>query len=184
MSPTDDIRPSPYGPPPYGPPPVVVVMGVSGVGKSAVGEALARRLGVEYADADRFHPAANVAMMSAGRPLTEADRAAWLESVGGWLAEHDSAGGVMACSALRRSHRDRLRRREPRAVFAHLDGSPEMIARRLASRRGHFMPASLLSSQLAALEPLQPDEPGFTVDAGQDVETVVGQILARLTADP
>src|SRR5262245_38888053 len=124
----------------------VVVMGVSGSGKSTVGAALAQRMRVPFADADDFHPAANIAKMSAGHALDDDDRYPWLEVIGEWLAQHDS-GGVMSCSALKHKYRDQLRRHCPDVMFLHLSGSPEVIRRRQASRPGHFMPAALLDSQ-------------------------------------
>jgi gluconokinase len=154
----------------------IVVMGVSGSGKSTVGAALARRLGVPFADADVFHPAANIAKMAAGTPLTDADRYPWLEAVGKWLGDHED-GGVMSCSALKRTYRDRLRSHCPRIKFLHLTGSPELIAGRQAGRHGHFMPSALMKSQLAALEPLGPDEHGIALDVGQSVESIIGEFL-------
>jgi gluconokinase len=156
----------------------VVVMGVSGSGKSTVGAALAQRLRVPFADADDFHPPANVAKMTAGEPLDDHDRHPWLEAVGGWLAEHPD-GGVMSCSALKRKYRDQLRHHASGVVFLLLDGTPEVIRRRQASRPGHFMPASLLTSQLASLEPLAPDEHGVTVDVDQSVDAIVEEYLRR-----
>lgn len=154
----------------------VVVIGVSGSGKSTIGAALARRLGVPFGDADHLHPPANIAKMAAGEPLTDDDRYPWLDSVGQWLAAHPS--GVMSCSALKRAYRDRLRRHSPSAYFLHLRGRPELIAQRLAARPGHFMPATLLQSQLDTLEPLGADEPGVTVDIDdRDVDAVVDAFL-------
>ena len=153
--------------------PLVVVMGVSGSGKSTGGAALAQRLRVPFADADDFHPAANIAKMTAGHALDDHDRQPWLEAVGEWLVEHDRAGGVMTCSALKRSYRDQLRRQAPRIEILHLHGSREVIARRQASRPGHFMPASLLDSQFATLEPLTPEEHGLVVDVDQSVDAIV-----------
>jgi gluconokinase len=150
----------------------VVVMGVSGSGKSTVGVALARRLGVPFADADSFHPQANIAKMAAGVPLTDDDRYPWLDAVGQWLARH-SDGGVMSCSALARRYRDQLRSHSPRIAFLHLTGSPELIARRQAGRPGHFMPSSLVQSQFDALEPLGADERGMAIDVGQGVAAIV-----------
>ena len=152
-------------------------MGVSGSGKSTVGAALARRLGVPFADADAFHPAANVAKMAAGTPLDDDDRRAWLDAVGQWLADHDD--GVMSCSALKRKYRDQLRRHCPQTEFVHLSGSPEVIAARQASRPGHFMPASLMASQFATLEPLAPDERGTTLDVTHDIDSIVESYLAQ-----
>ncbi len=147
-------------------------MGVSGSGKSTVGAALAQRLRVPFADADDFHPAANVAKMTAGHALDDHDRYPWLEVIGGWLAEHPD-GGVMSCSALKRKYRDQLRHHEHSAVFLLLEGTPEVIRRRQASRAGHYMPSSLLSSQFATLEPLAPDEDGVTIDVDQSVDAIV-----------
>jgi gluconokinase len=157
----------------------IVVMGVSGSGKSTVGAALAQRLGVPFADADDFHPPANVAKMQAGVPLDDDDRYPWLEAVGRWLAEHCSDGGVMSCSALMRKYRDQLKSHCPRTEFVHLSGSPEVIAARQASRPGHFMPASLMASQFATLEPLEPDERGVTLDVSHDIDWIVESYLAR-----
>lgn len=154
-------------------------MGVSGVGKSAVGTALAARLQVPYEDADDLHPPSNVATMRAGLPLTDEDRAPWLETVGAWLRDHQATGGVMSCSALRRRYRDLLLAAAPTAVFLHLTADPEVLRRRMTSRR-HFMPASLLASQLRTLEPLADDEPGVAVESGQPVDVVVEESLERL----
>jgi gluconokinase len=154
-------------------------MGVSGSGKSTVGVALARRLRVPFADADTFHPQANVAKMAAGEPLTDDDRYPWLDAVGQWLACHHD-GGVMSCSALKRSYRDQLRSYSPQIEFLHLTGSPELIAHRQAGRPGHFMPPSLLESQFDALQPLEPDEQGMAVDVGQSVEAIVDIFLGYL----
>lgn len=156
----------------------VVVMGVSGSGKSTVGAALAQRLRVPYADGDDFHPAANIAKMTAGHALDDDDRYPWLEAVGQWLADHD-AGGVMSCSALKRKYRDQLRRHCPEVVFLHLTGSPEVIRRRQASRPGHFMPAALLASQFATLEALGPDEAGVDIDVDQSIDAIVDEYVAR-----
>jgi gluconokinase len=157
----------------------IVVMGVSGSGKSTVGAALAQRLGVPFADADDFHPPANVAKMQAGVALDDDDRYPWLEAVGGWLAKHCSDGGVMSCSALKRKYRDQLKSHCPRTEFVHLSGSPEVIAARQASRPGHFMPASLMASQFATLEPLESDERGVTLDVSHDIDWIVESYLAR-----
>jgi gluconokinase len=153
-------------------------MGVSGSGKSTVGVALARRLGVPFADADDFHTDANIAKMAAGTPLDDADRYPWLEAVGQWLSQH-RRGGVMSCSALKRGYRDRLRRHCPLVEFLYLSGSAELIGQRQAGRPGHFMPAGLLRSQFDTLEPLAPDEHGVTVDIDQDVDAIVASYLAR-----
>jgi gluconokinase len=156
----------------------VVVMGVSGSGKSTVGAALAQRLRVPFADADDFHPAANVAKMTAGHPLNDDDRRPWLESIGTWLTDHPN-GGVMSCSALKRAYRDQLREHCDAVVFLHLAGTPEVIGRRQASRPGHFMPASLLASQFETLEPLEDDENGVAIDVDQNIDAIVEAYLSR-----
>lgn len=158
--------------------PLLVVMGVSGSGKTTVGAALAQRLRVPFADADDFHPAANVAKMSAGLPLDDEDRGPWLDSIGHWLAEREN-GGVASCSALKRTYRDRLRRVAPDLQVVHLSGDPEVIARRQAGRPGHFMPTSLMQSQFATLEPLAPDENGIVLDVDQGVDALVEDYLTR-----
>lgn len=158
----------------------VVVMGVSGSGKSTVGAALAQRLRKPFADADDFHPEANVAKMSSGQALDDDDRRPWLDAIGRWLADHE-AGGVMTCSALKRAYRDQLRSHAPDVVFVHLHGEREVITRRQSTRPGHFMPASLLDSQFATLEPLEADEAGFVVDVDQSVDQLVDQASDRLT---
>ena len=160
-------------------PPLVVAMGVSGSGKSTVGAALAQRLGVPFADADDFHPAANIAKMTAGHALDDDDRHPWLEAIGEWLSSQGAEGGVIACSALKRRYRDQLRHHAPRVVFLHLDGSRDVIARRQASRPGHFMPTSLLTSQFATLERLAPDEAGVVIDVDQSVDAIVQQYVEQ-----
>ena len=153
-------------------PALLVVMGVSGSGKTVVGAALARRLRVPFADADDIHPPANIAKMTAGEELDDLDRRPWLDAVGGWLAVHPE-GGVMSCSALKRDYRDRLRHDAAGVEFVLLEGAPEVIAQRQAGRTGHLMPAGLLASQFAALEPLDPDEPGIVVGVEQSVDAIV-----------
>ncbi|MGX9227874.1 gluconokinase [Streptomyces albus] len=159
---------------------VVVVMGVAGTGKTTVGRLLADALEVPYAEADAFHPPANVAKMSAGTPLDDTDRAPWLDAIGAWAHSREGQGGVVSCSALKRSYRDRLRAAAPGIVFVHLTGDRELIARRMAERAGHFMPVALLDSQFATLEPLQPDEPGVTVSVAPGPQAVTGNALAAL----
>ncbi|MFT4286638.1 gluconokinase [Nocardioides sp.] len=163
--------------------PLVVVMGVSGSGKSSVGAALSQRLRVPFADADDFHPPANVKKMSAGIPLDDHDRHPWLEAIGEWLAEHDERGGVISCSALKRGYRDQLRHHVRRVHFLHLDGTWEVIAARQASRPGHFMPASLLASQFTTLEPLAPDEHGVVIDVDQSVDDIVQQYVDQMVKE-
>jgi len=154
----------------------IVVMGVSGSGKSTVGAALAQRLRVPFADADDFHPEANIAKMTAGHALDDDDRRPWLNSIGEWLAAH-AEGGVMSCSALKRAYRDQLREHCPDVDFLHLAGTPEVIGRRQASRPGHFMPASLLASQFETLEPLAADEHGVDVNVDQNIDSIVNEYV-------
>jgi gluconokinase len=158
----------------------IVVMGVSGSGKSTVGAALAARLGVEFEDGDDLHPQANIAKMSAGIPLTDDDRWPWLDAVGDWLASRPA--GVVACSALRRVYRDRIRARVPSAYVVHLAGDRETIAARQAARRGHFMPPALEASQFATLEPLEADEAGVTLDVALSVDALV-ELAAQRAQD-
>jgi gluconokinase len=160
----------------------IVVMGVSGSGKSTVGAALAQRTRVPFADADDFHPPANIEKMTSGQPLDDDDRYPWLEAIGEWLAARCADGGVMSCSALKRKYRDQLRRHCPDVIFLHLAGSPEVIGTRQASRPGHFMPASLLASQFQTLEPLQADERGVAIDVDQNIDSVVETYLALSTS--
>jgi gluconokinase len=145
---------------------VLVVMGVTGTGKSTVAALLAGRLGWDLEEGDDLHPPANVEKMRGGQPLTDEDRWPWLDVIAHWIREHTDAGtpGVITCSSLRRAYRDRLSR--PGVVFVHLAGTREQIQARLDSRLDHFMPSSLLDSQLSALEPLQPDERGVVVPLG------------------
>ncbi|MFT4082894.1 MAG: gluconokinase [Nocardioides sp.] len=159
--------------------PQLVVMGVSGSGKSTVGAAIAQRLRVPFADADDFHPPENVAKMSAGHALDDHDRYPWLERIGAWLAAHPD-GAVISCSALKRKYRDQLRHHAHRVSFLHLAGDREVIARRQASRPGHFMPASLLTSQFQTLEPLEPDEAGVVIDVDQEVDAIVSEYVATV----
>lgn len=156
----------------------VVVMGVSGSGKSTVGAALAQRLRVPFADADDFHPDANIAKMSAGEALNDDDRLPWLDSIGRWLADH-SSGGVMSCSALKRAYRDQLRDHCADVEFLHLSGTPDVIGRRQASRPGHFMPASLLKSQFDTLEPLAADERGVAIDVAQNIDSIIDNYVSQ-----
>ena len=164
------------------PPPLVVVMGVSGSGKTTVGAALAQRLRVPFADADDFHPRANIDKMSAGTPLTDTDRGPWLATIARWLADHATTGGVTSCSALKHAYRDVLAAAAPHGYFLHLHGTPEVIATRVAGRPGHFMPAALVESQFATLEPLGPVEHGAVLDVDQPVDDLVTQSLGLLAA--
>jgi gluconokinase len=155
----------------------IVAMGVSGSGKSTVGAVLAGRLGVPFEDADDLHPEANIAKMSRGEPLDDSDRYPWLERIGEWLAAHED-GGVIACSALKRKYRDQLRHHCHTVEFLHLAGGRDVIERRQASRPGHFMPASLLTSQFETLEPLAPDENGVVVEVDGSVDQILEGYLA------
>jgi gluconokinase len=161
---------------------IVIVAGVSGSGKSTVGALLAGRLGWRFADADDFHPAANVAKMRARIPLTDADRWPWLRAIGAWIdariAAHESA--VITCSALKRSYRDLLLDGRPQARMVFLAPDREVLARRLAARPGHFFPEQLLGSQFTDLEPPQPDERVLTVVPSGDPDTTVTSIVAVL----
>jgi len=167
------------------PPRLVVVCGVSGCGKSTVGASLAQDLNKPFLDADDFHPAANKEKMSRGVPLTDADRWPWLDALGRALALRGKEAGmaVAACSALRRSYRDRLVcvAGEP-ILFVMLNGSRELIAQRLARRTDHFMPAALLESQIATLEPVQDDELALILDLSQPVALMVKQVHDHLFA--
>lgn len=160
----------------------LVVMGVSGSGKSTVARLLADRLGLPMAEADEFHPEANIAKMSAGVPLTDADREPWLRALRDWISEQDAAGrgSVVTCSALKRPYRDLLRGATARVLFVHLDSTREVIGARLAARSGHFMPPSLLDSQFADLEPLGDDEDGITVDVTASPEQIVQAVCEGL----
>ncbi|WP_067696036.1 gluconokinase [Nocardia jejuensis] len=158
---------------------VVVVMGVSGSGKTTVGALLAERLGVEYAEADAFHPQANIDKMASGVPLNDEDRAPWLAAIAEWIRARAGHGGVVSSSALKRRYRDVLRAAGD-VRFLHLNGSREVIAARLAGRSGHFMPESLLDSQFEALEPLSDDEAGVIVDVTETPEQIVATALREL----
>ncbi|MBA8824215.1 gluconokinase [Saccharopolyspora lacisalsi] len=160
----------------------LVVMGVSGAGKSTVAQLLAHHLQWPSAEADDFHPEANIDRMTAGLPLTDDDRMPWLRSIRDWSARHsaDGTSTIVTCSALKRTYRDVLRQSRASVRFVHLSGTAETIGGRLTSRSGHFMPSSLLHSQFDDLEPLEPDEDGTTVDTANPPEDLVRQTLAAL----
>ncbi|KUM71298.1 gluconokinase [Streptomyces curacoi] len=165
-------------------PHVVVVMGVAGTGKTTIGPLLAARLGVPYAEGDDFHPQANITKMSAGTPLDDDDRWPWLDAIGAWAHGRAGLGGVVSCSALKRSYRDRLRAAAPGVVFVHLTGDRALIENRMSHRQGHFMPTALLDSQFATLQPLQPDEAGVAVDVAGSPEEITERAVTALTGLP
>jgi gluconokinase len=159
-------------------------MGVSGSGKTTIAVHAAQQLGWVYAEGDDFHPTANVEKMQAGHPLTDEDRWPWLHALAGWIGLREAAheDAVLTCSALKRAYRDVLAEGHPSVRFVHVTASEQTIRQRLEHRRGHYMPASLLGSQLAALEPLQPDEPGFTLPGDGPAAAVVERLVALLDA--
>jgi gluconokinase len=160
----------------------IVVMGVSGSGKTSAAQELTRQLGWEYIEGDDLHPEANVAKMAAGIPLDDDDRWPWLRKVAEVIGEHEQAGRslVITCSALKRSYRDLLRDGHPSVWFAHVDVTREVLAERLAQRTGHFMPPSLLDSQLATLERLGQDEPGDVIAGDAPLDQTVAEVLSDL----
>jgi gluconokinase len=164
----------------------IVVMGVSGCGKTTVALGLSAVTGSLFAEADDFHSAPSIERMRAGVPLQDADREPWLRSLATWLADRyaDGTATVLACSALRRAYRDILRGAGPGLEFVHLHGLTNLIRERLLRRTDHYMPASLLDSQLAALEPLQPDEQGIVLDAALSPEELVTAVITRLDLGP
>jgi gluconokinase len=161
-----------------------VVMGVTGSGKSTVGETLARTLGVDFVEGDDYHPPENVRRMASGIPLTDVDRAGWLRALATRIreAKDTNTGLVLTCSALKRSYRDVLRTAAPDLQFVFLRGARELIAERVAGRRGHFMPAPLLDSQLATLEEPAPDENASIYDITQSPQEIVDSLVARASA--
>ena len=164
---------------------VIVVMGVSGCGKTVVGEALAERLGLPFHDADAYHPPANVAKMSRGEPLVDADRWPWLDALRDVVTRGLAAGGpgaVIACSALARRYRDRMGLGRPGVRLVLLDGTRELIRARIEARRDHFMPASLLDSQLAALERPAADEHALVVAIDDPPAVIAARIATALGA--
>jgi gluconokinase len=166
-------------------PTAIVVMGVSGSGKSTVAAGLVERLGWEFAEGDEFHPPANVEKMRSGIPLDDDDRWPWLRRLADWIGEHERAGAsvVVTCSALKRSYRDLIRDGHPSVWFAHVTVDADLLRDRVERRTGHYMPSSLLDSQLATLEPLQDDEPGAEVSGAGEPGDVVDQMLAALAAE-
>ncbi len=160
--------------------PGLVVMGVSGSGKSTIAAAVAARAAAIFLDADDFHPPTNTAKMASGIALTDEDRWPWLAVVGDEIARHRKRGRsvVMACSALRRRYRDVLREHAGELMFAQLHGSPALLAERIGARTDHFMPTTLLDSQLATLEPLEADEPGFIVDIAPTPAEIADAVVA------
>ena len=161
-----------------------VVMGVSGSGKSLIGSALARALGVNFVEGDDFHPAENIARMSSGIPLTDQDRAQWLRSLAVRIREANNAGTglVVTCSALKRSYRDVLRAESSELRFVFLRGDRALIASRLGGRRGHYMPPSLLDSQFATLEEPSSDEDVWVCDISESPKDIVADLVARASA--
>ncbi len=159
-----------------------VIMGVCGSGKSTIGARLARELGLEFVEGDDLHPADNVKRMAAGVPLTDADRRGWLLAIGTRLRDAKRAGRglVVSCSALKRSYRDLLRSAGDDTVrFVYLAGGRALLAERMAQRRGHFMPASLLESQLATLEEPAPDERAWVCDIREKPDAIVADLVRR-----
>lgn len=156
--------------------PCVVVMGVTGSGKTTVGTLLSERMQVPFADADDFHPESNKKKMAAGIPLNDDDRAPWLAILARWLDEHPS-GCVLACSALKRRYRDVLRRGGTDTCFLHLAGDPAVVTTRVANRKNHYMPVSLVQSQYDTLEPLEPDETGVVIDFDLPPDEIVERFL-------
>ncbi|MEO3937932.1 gluconokinase [Dermatophilaceae bacterium Soc4.6] len=165
---------------------VVIVMGVSGSGKTTVAKGLAVSTHRLFTEGDAFHSDANVRKMREGHALTDEDRWPWLRSIGEWISEQEQAGtpAVVACSALRRVYRDLLREGNPGVRFCHVEAPEAMLHDRMEHRPGHYMPASLLRSQLATLEPLEPDEPGVTVSGDGSEQVVLAAALTALGLTP
>lgn len=166
--------------------PVIVVMGVSGAGKTMIGQALSRALGARFAEGDRFHPPENIARMSAGLPLRDEDRWGWLDAIAGEIADSERNGEalVIACSALKRAYRDRLRLASRHLRFVYLEVDRDLAAARIAARKDHFMPASLTDSQFADLEPPEADENAVKLDATRDPAELAAQAASLLAVPP
>ena len=162
------------------PAPRLVVMGVSGCGKSTVGQMLASALKLPYVEGDELHPPRNIALMAAGTPLTDADRDAWLAAVAQAINDAGERGIVISCSALKRLYRDRLRQAARSLRFIHLHGTPELLASRMTQRQGHYMPASLLQSQLLTLEVPGDDEEALSADIALRPQDIVASLYAKL----
>lgn len=160
----------------------LVIMGISGSGKTTIASALSDKLGWAYAEADEFHPPGNIRKMAAGTPLDDDDRWPWLDSIQRWMTESAGAGRstIVTCSALKRAYRDVLARADGRVHFIHLLGNVQLISQRVATRQGHFMPASLLASQVDTLEPLHPDEPGLAVNNTGTPDEVAEYVIREL----
>ena len=160
----------------------VIIMGVAGCGKTTVAGILQDRWGWDAAEADDFHPQANVEKMRSGVPLTDDDRWPWLETIRAWMTEKENEGRstIVTCSALKKSYRDVLRNGAARVIFMHLDGDRSLLASRLGARTGHFMPASLLDSQYATLEALQPGELGAVIDVAGTPAEIANEVEARI----
>lgn len=161
---------------------VLIVMGVSGAGKTALGQALADRLGWPFQEGDALHPPENVAKMHGGTPLTDEDRWPWLDRIAAWIDARLAAGedGIVTCSALKRAYRDRLIRGRPEIRLVDPQASRALLAARLAARKGHFMPAGLLDSQLATLEPPGDDERPIRIDVGDTPAALAERVIAAL----
>ncbi len=161
---------------------ILVIMGVSGSGKTTIAQGLSRKLGWQYQEGDALHPPSNVAKMSSGTPLTDADRLPWLQRIALKIDEWRAAGvsGVVTCSALKRSYRDIIAGNRPDVVVVYPRGSRALIAGRMAQRKGHFMPSSLLDSQFGILEEPSPDENSVTIDIDRLPEAIVDEIVHRV----
>ena len=167
------------------PPTHLVVMGVAGSGKTTLAAGLSRQLGWACAEADEFHPDANIAKMSQGIPLQDEDRWPWLQEIRAWMTGQAQAGGstVITCSALKKSYRRLLSEAEGRVIFLHLDGGADLISQRMQGREGHFMPPALLPSQLATLEALSQEEldaGSLRLDISQSPEQLVAAVVQAL----